>query len=168
MAKLIIIFAGAQGKAGRRNRRSNSDDRLQRAVAGGPGSGSAVLAASDGDQRAISRRTGGTAGGGAEGIAGSGGWARCGLGACGVGGRGDGGDAAGGGAGGGARRWMGRRSVDDDSDRTGFGARAVRCRSGVLLSARYGLGGEGLSQGPAARDAGFAGERIVAADVGGV
>src|SRR6266566_9755257 len=106
MAKLIIIFAGAQGKAGRRNRRSNSDDRLQLAVAGSAGSGSAVLAATDGDQRAISRRTGGTAGGGAEGTADGSGGARGGLGACRFGGRDDGGDAAGGGAGGGARRWM--------------------------------------------------------------
>src|SRR5258705_12855291 len=60
MAKLIIIFAGAQGKA----RGSNSDDCLQLAVAGGPGRGSAVLAGADGDQRAVSRGTGGRVGGG--------------------------------------------------------------------------------------------------------
>src|ERR1700726_1884947 len=98
MAKLIIIFAGAQGKA----RKSNSDDRVQLAVAGSSGSGSAVLASSDGDQRAVSRGIGRAAGVGAERIAGGSGWTRCCLGPCGLGGRDDGGYAAGGGAGGGA------------------------------------------------------------------
>src|SRR5216684_1948711 len=122
MAKLIIIFAGAQGKA----RKCNGDDRVQLAVAGGPGSGSAVLAAADGDQRTVSCGTGGTAGAGAEKSAGSSGRARGGLGPCGLGGRGGGGDAAGGGAGGSTGRGMGSRGVDDDGDRAGFGARALR------------------------------------------
>src|ERR1700756_3161198 len=55
MAKLIIIFAGAQGKAMPPHvlRRGTSDDCVQLAVAGSPGSGRAVLAAANGDQRAI-------------------------------------------------------------------------------------------------------------------
>src|ERR1700759_5300234 len=108
MAKLIIIFAGAQGKASKRN----SDDRLQLAVAGGPDSGSAVLAGADGKQRAVPRGVGRTAGGGAEGIAYGGGGARGGLGPRGFSGRGGGGDAAGGGVGRGAGRWVDGCGVD--------------------------------------------------------
>src|ERR1700686_5048021 len=120
MAKLIIIFAGAPGKA----RGSNSDDRLQLAVAGGPGSGSAVLAAADGDQRAISRRTGGAARPGTEGAANSRGKARCGLGSCGLRGRG---------AVGyptdsrikGSSSWLGVRRIDHYGDGAAAGERAA-------------------------------------------
>src|SRR5438477_1831360 len=94
MAKLIIIFDGAPGKAmpphalTRNNRRSNSDDCVQLAVAGDAGGGSAVLAGADGDQRSVSRGTRRAAGGSAEGIAGGGGGTRCNVGACCIGGRG--------------------------------------------------------------------------------
>ncbi len=65
MVKLIIIFAGAQGKA----KGSNSDDYVQFAAAGSPDPGSSVLAGADGDQRALSGGIAGQAGAGAGGVA---------------------------------------------------------------------------------------------------
>ena len=91
MAKLIIIFAGAQGKA--RGKATvmmvYSSLLLAVLVVGAPYW--LVRMATSGRYRAGLR---GRLGRVPEGLRGGGGRARCGLGACGVGGRGAGGDAA--------------------------------------------------------------------------